>query len=53
MAYKQGRRYIAVDIDKKYVNLTRKKLQQLKTKGFIPRKPEEKVLKGFNYGYGK
>ncbi|MBA7491882.1 hypothetical protein ES702_02430 [subsurface metagenome] len=44
-AFKLGRRYIAIDIDKRYVDITQRKITQLRTKGFIPRKPEEKALR--------
>jgi len=41
-AYKLGRRYIAVDIDKRYADMTRRKIEQLKTIGFIPKKRQQK-----------
>jgi len=44
-AYKLGRRFIAIDMDRRYVDMTRKKIAQLKTIGFIPRKREGKALR--------
>lgn len=44
-ASKLGRRYIAIDIDKHYVDITREKLAQLKANGSIARKAEEKNKK--------
>jgi len=41
-AYKLGRRFIAVDIDKRYADMTRRKIEQLKTIGFIPKKRQQK-----------
>lgn len=42
VARKLGRRFIAIDIDKHYVDITRKKLAQIKSNGFIPRPSIEK-----------
>ncbi len=42
-AYKLGRRYIAVDIDERYADMTRRKIAQLKTIGFISRKREKRT----------
>lgn len=39
-AYKLGRRFIAVDVDKRYAEMTRAKLKQLATWGMVPREPE-------------
>lgn len=44
-AFKLRRRYVAIDIDKKYVDITKKKLAELKTNGFIFREPSEKVVR--------
>lgn len=44
-AYKLGRRYIAIDIDKHYVDITQRKLAQLKSNGFIPRPSIEKNVR--------
>ncbi len=39
VAAKLRRRYIAIDLDKNYVEITRRKLQEIKTKGYIWREP--------------
>jgi DNA modification methylase len=41
-AYRLGRRFIAIDIDKRYADMTAAKLRQLRTWGFVPRKREAK-----------
>ncbi len=43
-AYKLGRRFIAIDVDKRYLDITRAKIAQLKTVGFIPRNRQRKTL---------
>jgi len=43
-ACKLGRRYIAIDIDKHYVDISQRKLEQLKSNGFIPRPSIEKMV---------
>lgn len=45
VAYRLGRRYVAIDIDKHYVDITRRKIAQLKTNGFIIRSSVEKNLR--------
>jgi len=42
-AYKLGRRFIAIDIDKRYADMTRAKIAQLRAVGFIPREREKKA----------
>lgn len=42
-ALKLGRRYIAVDIDKSYVEITKKKLTELRTNGSLERKSTKKM----------
>ena len=44
-AYRLGRRYIAIDIDEHYVEITREKLAKLKANGFVERKAEKKNKK--------
>lgn len=44
-ALKLGRRYVAIDIDRRYVEITEKKIEQLRSKGFIARKSEKKSLR--------
>jgi len=39
-AYKLGRRFIAVDVDKRYAEMTRAKLRQLAMWGVVPRQSE-------------
>lgn len=45
VAYRLGRRYVAIDVDKHYVDITRKKIEQLKTNGFILRTSIEKKIR--------
>lgn len=45
VAAKLRRRYIAIDIDKKYVEITKKKLHEIKTVGYIEREPTKKCKK--------
>ncbi|HHT9134983.1 MAG TPA: DNA methyltransferase, partial [Candidatus Avalokitesvara rifleensis] len=45
VAAKLRRRYVAIDTDEKYVEITKKKLQEIKTKGYIERKPSQKSRK--------
>ncbi len=40
VAYKLGRRFIAVDVDKRYAEMTRAKLRQLAMWGVVPRQSE-------------
>jgi site-specific DNA-methyltransferase (adenine-specific) len=44
-AYKLGRRFIAIDIDKHYGDITRAKIEQLKTVGFVQRRREKKTAR--------
>jgi len=48
-AVKLGRRYVAIDIDRKYVRMTREKIAEVKRKGYIEResrpKPQRKYTK--------
>ena len=39
-AYKLGRRFIAVDVDKRYAEMTRAKIKHLATWGIVPRESE-------------
>jgi site-specific DNA-methyltransferase (adenine-specific) len=39
-AYKLGRRFIAVDVDRQYAEMTRAKLRQLAMWGIVPRQSE-------------
>ncbi len=45
-ACKLARRFIAIDIDKGYVDMTRRKLDELRTWGFVRREAKEKRLGG-------
>jgi len=49
MAVKLGRRYVAIDIDEKYVEITRNKVAEVKRKGYVEResihKPQQKYTK--------
>jgi site-specific DNA-methyltransferase (adenine-specific) len=45
VALKLGRRYIAVDIDKRYVEITRQKLVELGTNGYLKKKKVKKTKK--------
>lgn len=45
VAAKLRRRYIAIDIDKNYVEITKKKLEEIKTKGYIEREATRKYKK--------
>ncbi|MFQ6100147.1 MAG: DNA methyltransferase [Anaerolineae bacterium] len=48
-AVKLGRRYVAIDIDRKYVQMTREKIAEVKRKGYVEResvhKPQRKYTK--------
>nr|HID15065.1 site-specific DNA-methyltransferase [Anaerolineae bacterium] len=48
-AVKLGRRYVAIDIDRKYVRMTREKIAEAKQKGYVEResihKPQRKYTK--------
>jgi len=44
-AYKLGRQFVAIDIDKRYANMTVAKLQQLRTWGLVPRKAQRRSPK--------
>lgn len=44
-AYKLGRRYVAIDMDKQYADMTRRKIGQLRKWGFIRREAEEKTAR--------
>ncbi|OQX51731.1 MAG: hypothetical protein B5M53_10480 [Candidatus Cloacimonas sp. 4484_209] len=43
-ALKLGRRYVAIDIDRRYVKITEKKIEQLRSQGFITRRSKKKSL---------
>lgn len=45
VAAKLRRKYIAIDIDENYVEITKKKLREVKTKGYIKREPTKKFKK--------
>ena len=49
MAVKLGRRYVAIDIDEKYVRIMRSKIAEVKRKGYVEResihKPRQKYTK--------
>jgi site-specific DNA-methyltransferase (adenine-specific) len=45
-ALKLGRRYIAIDIDKKYVEITEKKISEINEKGYLERKSKKKYREG-------
>lgn len=45
MAKKLERKYIGIDIDKKYVELTRKKIRELEKKGYVERESEKRQKK--------
>jgi len=45
-ASRLGRRFIAIDIDRRYVDITRRKIEELRTWGFVRREPKEKRLGG-------
>ncbi|MFN3466181.1 MAG: homing endonuclease associated repeat-containing protein, partial [Candidatus Brocadiales bacterium] len=45
IAAKLRRRYIAIDLDKNYVEITKKKLQEIKTNGYIKREPIKRYKK--------
>lgn len=42
VANRLGRRYVAIDVDEKYVEITRQKLSEVERLGFIPRKSTRK-----------
>ena len=42
-AAKLNRRYVAIDIDSHYVSITKRKIAEVTTKGFISREPERKA----------
>ncbi|MDP2168662.1 MAG: DNA methyltransferase, partial [Thermodesulfovibrionales bacterium] len=43
-AYKAGRRFVAIELDSRYVEITRRKILQLKKAGFIHREPTKKAI---------
>ena len=43
-AVKLGRRYVAMDIDEEYVNITRDKIAQVKRQGYVARQSVDKKL---------
>lgn len=45
VATRLKRRYIAIDLDRNYVEITRKKLQEIKSKGYIWREPIKRYKK--------
>jgi len=46
-AVKLGRRYVAIDIDEKYVRITRKKIAEVKRKGYVERESIHKLQRKY------
>lgn len=46
-AVKLGRQYVAIDIDKKYVQMTKEKVNEVKQKGYVKRESTNKIQREY------